>query len=205
MARTSLDQLWATARGLKRRSRWRKPLPPLLFVTDPGRTPDPARIAGRLPRGAGVVFRAFGATDAAAQAGQLANIARRRGLILLVGADEKLAVAAGAHGLHLPERLIARTPMLRARHPRWLITAAAHSPAAIRRAARSGADAVLLSTAFESRSPSAGPPLGPVRLAAIARRAPLPVYALGGVDMKNARRLGASGVVGIAAVDAFRT
>jgi thiamine-phosphate pyrophosphorylase len=205
MARTSLDQLWATARGLKRRSRWRKPLPPLLFVTDPARTPDPARIAGRLPRGAGVVFRAFGAPDALAHARQLAGIARRRGLILLVGADEKLARAAGAQGLHLPERMVARAPMLRARHPGWLITAAAHSPAAIRKAARAGADAVLLSTVFESRSSSAGRPLGPVRLAAMARGAPLPVYALGGVDMKNARRLGASGVIGIAAVDAFRT
>jgi thiamine-phosphate pyrophosphorylase len=75
----------------------------------------------------------------------------------------------------------------------------------VRRAARLGADAVLLSAVFESRSPSAGQPMGPVRLAAIARSAPIPVYALGGVDMKNARRLGASGVVGIAAVDAFRT
>lgn len=205
MARTSLNQLWATARGLNRRSRWRKPLPPLLFVTDPQRTPDPAAIAEGLPRGAGIVFRAFGAPDALGQAKRLAKIARERGLTLWIGADERLAARANAHGLHLPERLAHTLPRLRARHPRWIITVAAHSPAALRRAARFGADAVLLSTIFESRSPSAGRPIGPVRLAAIARSAPVPVYALGGVDMKNARRLGASGVVGIAAVDAFRT
>lgn len=205
MARTSLDQLWATARALKRRSRARKPLPPLLFVTDPDRTPDPAAIAARLPRGAGVIFRAFGAPDAPGQAARLAAIARRRGLVFLIGADEGLAARSGAHGVHLPERLASTLRRLKARHPRWLVTAAAHSPAAVRRAARLGADAVLLSTVFESRSPSAGRPIGPVRLAAIARSVRVPVYALGGVDMKNARRLLASGVAGIAAVDAFRT
>jgi thiamine-phosphate pyrophosphorylase len=205
MARTSLDQLWATARAINRRSRWRKPLPPLLFVTDPERAPDPAAVARRLPRGAGVVFRAFGAPDALIQAQTLAAIARRRSLVLLVGADETLAAQARAQGIHLPERLASGLPRIHARHPRWLITAAAHSPLAIRKAARLGADAVLFSTVFESRSPSAGRPIGPVRLAAIARAAPVPIYALGGVDMKNARRLMASGVAGIAAVDAFRT
>lgn len=205
MARTSLDQLWTTARALNRRSRRRKPLPPLLFVTDPDRTPDPAAVAERLPRGCGVIFRAFGAPDAPAQTRELARIAHRRGLILLIGADERLAMQAGAGGVHLPERLASTARRLGARHPAWLVTAAAHSPAAIHRAARAGADAVLLSTVFESRSPSAGKPLGPVRLAALVRGAPLPVYALGGVDMKNARRLIASGAVGIAAVDAFRT
>ena len=37
----------------------RKSLPNLLFFTDPVRTPDPEAIARRLPRGAGVVVRAF--------------------------------------------------------------------------------------------------------------------------------------------------
>jgi thiamine monophosphate synthase len=32
----------------------------------------------------------------------------------------------------------------------------------------------------------------------------LPVYALGGVDVRAARRLAGSGAVGFAAVDAFR-
>ena len=92
-------------------------------------------------------------------------------------------------------------PRIRARRPGWLITVAAHSPRAVQGAARLGADAAILSTVFESASPSAGRPLGPLRLAAIARTSPVPVYALGGVEMKNARRLNATGVVGIAAVE----
>ncbi|HEX6859455.1 MAG TPA: thiamine phosphate synthase [Caulobacteraceae bacterium] len=197
MARSALDLLWTTANGLKPRVRPRKPLPKLLFVTDPRRTPDIEAVAERLPRGTGIVLRAFGAADAKDQARRLARIARRRGLILLGGADETL----GVDGLHLPERMIARLPMVRARHRRWIITAAAHSARAIR--AAGAADAVLVSPVFESRSASAGKPLGPLKLAQLARLSPVPVYALGGIDMKNARSLRATGVYGIAAVDAF--
>jgi thiamine-phosphate pyrophosphorylase len=100
--------------------------------------------------------------------------------------------------------MAARTPRIRARRPGWILTVAAHSPRAVLTAARLGADAVVVSTAFESRSASAGRPLGPLRLAAIARASPVPVYALGGVDMKNARRLSATGVYGIAAIDGVR-
>jgi thiamine-phosphate pyrophosphorylase len=47
--------------------------------------------------------------------------------------------------------------------------------------------------------------MGPIRLAILARRLEGPAYALGGVDNKTARRLRDAGLVGLAAVDAFRT
>ena len=203
------DRLARTAATLGRCAAGRKgpaaarSLPALWFVTDPIRTPDPAAVAARLPRGAGVIFRAFGAADAVHAAQRLARIAAARGLVLLVGADEALAVAAGAHGLHLPERMIARAPRLRARRPAWIVTAAAHGPAALALAARNGIDAALVSAVFPSRSPSAGAPIGPVRLAGLARRAGLPVIALGGVDAKTAPRLIGTGAAGLAAVDGF--
>ena len=177
----------------------------MLFFTDPARTPDPEALARRLPRGAAVVFRAFGAADAAARGARLMAIARRRGLIVLVGADAGLAARLGAHGVHLPERLAHRARRLKAAHPSWMITAAAHSPLAARRGLAAGADAVVVSTVFASRSASAAAPMGPIRLAILVRRARGPVYGLGGIDMKKARLLKDTGLVGLAAVDAFRT
>ncbi|HET9185321.1 MAG TPA: hypothetical protein VFN82_04185, partial [Solirubrobacterales bacterium] len=56
-----------TAAVINRDARARKGLPSLLFFTDPVRTPDAEALAERLPRGAAIVFRAFGAPDAAAQ------------------------------------------------------------------------------------------------------------------------------------------
>jgi thiamine-phosphate pyrophosphorylase len=183
----------------------RKALPTLLFFTDPARTPDPEVIARRLPAGAAVVFRAFGATDAEARGARLVSLAHERGLKLLIGADAGLAARLGADGVHLPERLAHLARRLKAAHPDWLVTAAAHSPRAARRVLLAGADAVVVSAVFPSRSTSAGAPMGPIRLATLARGLNGPAYALGGIDNKTARRLKDAGLVGLAAVDAFRT
>jgi len=190
-----------TARTLSRRASSFKPrngLPPLILVTDPDRTPDPAALAERLPPGSGVIFRGFGREDAGETARLLAAVAGRRGLVLLIGAD---AVRAPGAGVHLPERQARRAAGLKRARPGVLVTVAAHSLAALVRARRAGADAALLSTAFASRSPSAGRPLGPVRFAALVRRAGLPVYALGGVTPQNAPRLLSSGAAGLAMVE----
>jgi thiamine-phosphate pyrophosphorylase len=172
----------------------------LLFFTDPERTPDPEAVARTLPAGAAIVFRAFGASDAETRARRLLVIARARRLKLLIGADDRLAARIGADGVHLPERLAHRARPLKTARPGWIVTAAAHSLGAARRALASGADAAVVSAVFESRSPSAGRPMGPIRLAALARRAGGPVYALGGVNNETARRLVDAGLVGLAAV-----
>jgi thiamine-phosphate pyrophosphorylase len=196
-----------TARTLSRRASLSRPnrrvpaLPPLFFVTDPARTPDPEAVLERLPRGCGVIFRAFGAADAEARGFRLAGIARRRGLILLVGADAQLAARIDADGVHLPQRMACRARAIRAGHPSWLVTVAAHGAAALVKAGRGGAMAALLSPAFPSRSASAGRALGAIRFAQLARRAGLPVYALGGVSTKTAPRLISTGAAGIAAVE----
>jgi len=85
------------------------------------------------------------------------------------------------------------------------VTAAAHSRPALLRAARAGAQAAVVSPVFESASRSAGRALTPVRFAALLQGAPLPVYALGGVDARTAQRLVGSGACGLAAVGAFVT
>ncbi len=190
-------RLGALARRLKRQR-----LPGLFALTDPARTPDPLALAARAPRGAAFVYRAFGAGERWAIARALRRITRRRGVLLLIGADAGLARAVGADGVHLPERAGAQARALKRNHPAWVISVAAHSSAALRRAAAAGADAALLSPVFESASASAGKPLGARRAAAAARRAGLPVIALGGIDGRTAGRLG-GGFSGIAAVAAF--
>jgi thiamine-phosphate pyrophosphorylase len=196
-----------TARTLSLRASGFKPrvpsraavrLPPLFLVTDPDRTPDPVALARRLPRGCGVIFRDFGREGSGQVARRLAAVARRRALVLLIGAD---ALRVTGAGVHLPERMAHRAQALKRARPRAPVTVAAHSLPALLRARRAGADAALLSVAFESRSPSAGAPLGPVRFAALARQTGLPVYALGGVTAQNAPRLLGSGAAGLAMVE----
>ncbi len=178
----------------------RRGIPSLFLLTDPERTPDPARVMVRLPAGSAVIYRAFGSKDAEAQGRRLRQLARARRLVFLVGADAALAQRLGANGVHLPERLMRLAPRLRQAHPAWLITTAAHTPRAVMAAARLGLDAALVSAVFGSASPSAARPLGPLRFAAMLRQARLPVIALGGIDAGTAQRLARSRAAGLAAI-----
>lgn len=155
-----------------------------------------------LPRGAALVYRAFGAPDAEATARRLRSILHARGALLMIGQDVALARRVGADGVHLPERLAHRAGPIRRTNPRWIVTSAAHG---VRAARRGGAHAVVVSAVFPSRSASAGAPLGPVRLAGLIGAAGQPAYALGGVNGRNAARLRATGVIGLAAIDGIRT
>lgn len=177
----------------------RPPIPSLYFFTDPKRIPDPERIAERLPRGAAVVFRHFGAADRFEAADRLARICRARGLKLLIAADPALAARVGADGVHWPEK---RLPGRRSGFA--LETAAAHGPRGLGRAAAAGLDACVLGPVFPSRSASAGRPLGPVQAGRLATGVRLPVIALGGVNAGTAKRLIGRGFAGIAAVEALR-
>lgn len=175
-------------------------LPPLLFLTDPDRTPDPIAAIKTLPEGSGVIYRHFGSSDRFETGARIAAVCRARKLSFLIAADPSLAAALEADGVHWPEKQLHH-----ARHWRGYFqiqTASAHSRRAISRAAQAGIDAVLVSAVFPSRSPSAGAPLGAARLRRLSRIAPLPLYGLGGVSESNAARIanraGLSGISGIA-------
>lgn len=190
------------ARRLGRNAKSAKRLPPLLAFTDPRRSGDLPALAARLPRGAALVYRAFGAADRLETAWALRRITWRRGVLLIIGADVDLARAVRADGLHLPERAGGQASRLRDFR---LLTVAAHSPSALRRGLAFGADAVVLSPILASDSPSAGRPLGVQRTARLVRGAKGAVYGLGGIDGKSAGRVAATGVAGLAAVGVFRT
>jgi len=173
-------------------------VPALFFLTDPERTPDPAGVVRHLPRGTAVIYRHFGAPERRRVARDLAWLCRMRGLRLLIAADPELAQDVGADGVHWPE---ARLPGTRGALP--LVTIAAHSAAAVARAAAFGADACLLSPVFPTRSASARTTLGLFRASQIARSASIPVIALGGVSQATAPRLSGRGFAGLAAIDAL--
>jgi thiamine-phosphate pyrophosphorylase len=198
--------LWDAATALNRAAAAVSPsaagLPPLLFFTDPERTHRPWETAARLPAGSAVVYRAFGADDAAETGAKLRRATRDAGVKLLVGRDLALAEAVEADGLHLPEREAGRAVLVRRAHPDWRLTAAWHGgdhPA-------EGLDALVLSPIFPAGGASAvKPPLGVDGFRRCADAADLPVYALGGVDAGTAQDLIGSGACGLAGVAAIQS
>lgn len=175
----------------------------LVLVTDAARLPDPAPAMRVLPRGAAVIFRHYEAPNREELGQRLAALAQARGLTFLVAGDPKLAARLRADGFHAPEGLVHRIAAARALMPRGLMIAAAHGAKGVIAAQQSGADAVLLSPVFATRSHPGAPALGPIRSAALAAQARLPVIALGGIDDTTARRLGGTGVAGFAAIGAL--
>ena len=148
-----------------------------------------------------MIYRAFGAADAREIACRLGEIARERGLVLLVGLDPELAEIAEAQGVHLPERALGDAPALRRHRPDWILTGAAHCAKGLVAGETAGLDAMLLSPVFPSRSPTAVAALGIRRFSDLVKGAGLPVYALGGVNAETAPGLIGSGAAGIAAVE----
>jgi thiamine-phosphate pyrophosphorylase len=172
-------------------------LPSLVLMTDDARLPDPLAAAAALPKGAMVIVRARDAERRAALAADILVLARRRDLFVLIADDPAIAAQLGADGVHLPERRAREAGHWRALHPRWIISAAAHTPSAM----HASADLILLSAVFPTRSHPDGATWGAARANALARASPVPIYALGGIDARNAMLL--NGFAGIAAIGAL--
>jgi thiamine-phosphate pyrophosphorylase len=181
----------------------RRGLPALILMTDRVRVPDPVAAARALPRGSAIILRHTDAKTRAALARALIEVARSRGLKLLVAGDVPLAAEIGAHGLHLPEARAREAAHWRALKPAWIITAAAHSARGLTAARIAGADAALLAPVFATPSHPEREPIGLLRARLMAARAGLPVYALGGVNAHTVARLAHASFAGIAAIDAL--
>lgn len=196
-------RLWAAAQALARaatavRGEATLRVPPLLFFTDPERTPRPWEVAARMPAGSGVVYRGFGRAEALSTAERLRWVTRERGMSLLIGLDADLADAVSADGLHLPERALSAAYALSGRRPDWILTGAVHSVEAA--LAARDLDAVVLSPIFPAGGASGERPALGLEALSRASAATTPVVALGGVTADNAGQLSGSGAAGIAAV-----
>jgi thiamine-phosphate pyrophosphorylase len=175
-------------------------LPPLAMVCDDERMPNPLESAENLPPGTLVVIRSRSDAKRVALAVAMTKIARARGLYVSVAGDGVLATHLGL-GLHLPEVRGGEIAHWRACRPGLFITVAAHSLRALGLASSFGADAAFLSPVFATLSHPGIGHLGTGRANCIARNAPLPVYALGGITAQNTSRI--SGFSGIAAIGAL--
>jgi thiamine-phosphate pyrophosphorylase len=127
----------------------------------------------RLPPGSGIVFRHYGLSgDARRALFERVKAAARRWRLTLIVAGEWLPGAAGVHNR--------RGPGIR--------TASAHDAAELRAAERR-ADLVFLGPVHPTRSHPGAAALGPARFDLLARRARVPVIALGGMDEARFRAL----------------
>lgn len=166
--------------------RRRQTLPKMWLMTD-RRGGDPAKLAAKLPRGSGVVFRHFDMTPKkrAKLFAKVRAVARRRSLVLMV------ATQPDARG-----RWSAIEPVT------GLLAMTVHSRREYLAAWREGADMVFVSPVFATRTHAKARPIGPVRLG-LMLDGRLPAYALGGMSGRTVKRLNGLGLQGWGGIDAF--
>jgi thiamine-phosphate pyrophosphorylase len=124
---------------------------------------------------------------------------------LLINSRLDVALACGAHGVHLPSNWLpaseARAILMRAGQSRPIIGVSTHSAAEVEPAEAHGADFVVFGPAFEKYGTANLD--GLQQLAAVSRRS-MPVLALGGITLENAEQCLAAGASGIAAIRLFQ-
>jgi thiamine-phosphate pyrophosphorylase len=121
---------------------------------------------------------------------------------ILVNDRADIAIAAGAHGVHLKERSIAPEEVRRLAPGALLVSCAVHTP--LTAAARHSADLLVAGTVLPTVSKSATEYLEWKGLQQVVVTAKgTPVLGIGGLDLASVPLLVASGAAGLAGIGAF--
>jgi thiamine-phosphate pyrophosphorylase len=179
------------------------PDPPLLVVTDRHQARLPLADVVRAALAAGCRWvsmreKDLSEEDQIALASTLLPIARRHGARLTVHGDATLAQACGSDGVHLPAGIdpAAARKLLGGEK---LVGISLHTVTEAEAIDPGIVDYAIAGPAFETASkPGYGPEIGRKGLAEIARAAPVPVLAIGGLNATRAAEVLAAGPIGIA-------
>ena len=159
----------------------------------------------KIPKQAAFLLRSYKAKSRKKIAKQLLKFCKMKKLKLLIASDIKLAEDINAHGVHFPEYMIKKKNIINwvivkniKLRKNWIITTAVHSLQAIKNAEFFDIDAALLSPVFSSKSHPNKKYLGINKLSKIVKKTKLPIYALGGINIKNIKSLLRTDIIGYA-------
>ncbi len=117
-----------------------------------------------------------------------------------------VALATGAHGVHLPADGAPSARVRAAVPPGFLVGRSVHSAIEAKQAADGGAvDYLILGTVFTSVSKPGWRPCGTTALAAAAAGVSVPVLAIGGITLERVPEVVAAGAGGVAGISLFAT
>jgi thiamine-phosphate pyrophosphorylase len=120
---------------------------------------------------------------------------------VLVNDRLDVALAAGAHGVHLRGDSMPAARVRQLCPPGFLLGRSVHArDEAVEAAAAGGLDYLLFGTVFTTLSKPGRAPAGPVALAHVVQASGVPVLAVGGLSPDNIGQVAAAGAAGFAAI-----
>ena len=182
-------------------------LPRFILMTDDTRLGSSEEIIATLkqmPPDSGIIVRSIKRAHLASLVKTLRPVCTKLGIKLMAAAAPQSSITKELDGIHLSERSVylARPHIFNL--PRGLIiTASAHSEAAVLRARQLGVDGIFISPVFPTRSHPARKCLGAIGYRRVARHAPNLACPLGGITPRNLEELTGAPVNGVAGIGLF--
>jgi thiamine-phosphate pyrophosphorylase len=141
-----------------------------------------------------------------AAACEMRALTSRYGARLFINDRVDIALSADADGVHLGGESIPVAAARKLLASGKLVGVSCHDRERALKAEQDGADFITFGPIYHTPSKARyGEPVGRLKLADVTRVLRIPVFALGGVNLSNARELLASGAHGVALISALLT
>ena len=179
-------------------------LPKVIIIFDDELFDKKKLLKLKIPKKSAFLLRSYETKKRKKIAKQLLKFCKMKKIKLLIGSDIKLAEDIKADGIHFPEYMIKKNKInwidiknVKSKK-RWIITTSVHSIQSLKKAEGLDIDAVLLSPVFPSKSHPNSKSLGLNKFSKIVKKTKLPIYALGGINIKNVKSLTETDIIGYA-------
>ena len=179
-------------------------LPKVIIIFDDESFDKKKLLKLKIPKKSAFLLRSYETKKRKKIAKQLLNFCKMKKIKLLISSDIKLAEDINADGIHFPEYMVKKNKINWTyiknvkSNKKWIITTAVHNIQSLKKAEELNIDAALLSPVFPSKSHPNNKSLGLNKFLKIVKKTKLPIYALGGINIKNVKSLIETDIIGYA-------
>lgn len=151
------------------------------------------------------IFRHYNTPNRVPLGRRFQQMCQARHIDFLWALDQQGVPPLPFDGIHLPERCQQEIKNIRRQIPDKIISTSCHSIQSVHDAEVAMADLAFLSPVFATRSHPQARPISIADFQKACRNVDMPVFALGGINLKTLPLLTNSGAQGIGAISAFTT